>query len=86
MKRRVEQKCDIHENVFECPDNVIYYSQTLDEYGLIKQRSRCSKSYLIDTRFYNRSNKLTLDFSIIFTKPVLLKKVYTTCQPINPST
>jgi hypothetical protein len=35
MKIKVEQKCDIHEDVFECPDNVVYYNQTFDEYGLI---------------------------------------------------
>jgi hypothetical protein len=35
MKKKVEYKCDVHADVFECPDNIIYYNQTLDEYGLI---------------------------------------------------
>jgi len=35
MKRAVNHRCDVHQDVFECPDNLIYYSSKLNAYGLI---------------------------------------------------
>jgi hypothetical protein len=35
MARAVNYRCDVHQDVFECPDNLIYYSLKLDAYGLI---------------------------------------------------
>jgi hypothetical protein len=35
MKERVEYVCEEHSSPFECADNLIYYSQKFDEYGLI---------------------------------------------------
>ena len=28
-------KCEIHSNPFDCPDNLIYYNEVFNEYGLI---------------------------------------------------
>jgi hypothetical protein len=35
MTRVVNQRCDIHPDVFDCPDQLIYYSTHTDAYGLI---------------------------------------------------
>jgi hypothetical protein len=35
MAEALTQGCAQHENLFECPDNLIYWSPPLDEYGLI---------------------------------------------------
>jgi len=35
LTRRVEHECDLHPDPFECPDNLVYYSARLREYGLI---------------------------------------------------
>lgn len=35
MKKNVEQKCSIHPNPFDCPDNLIYYAVLSKQYGLI---------------------------------------------------
>ncbi len=35
MKKRVEYVCEEHKSPFECADNLIFYSQKFDEYGLI---------------------------------------------------
>ncbi|MFP4979358.1 DUF6980 family protein [Paenibacillus sp. CN-4] len=35
MTDRIHHKCEQHDDPFECPDNVIYYSPRFDEYGLI---------------------------------------------------
>lgn len=35
MEKRVEFVCVEHLSPFECADNLIYYSHTFDEYGLI---------------------------------------------------
>jgi len=35
MKFFLEQKCEIHNNVFECPDAIIYYNKKFDEFGVI---------------------------------------------------
>ncbi len=35
MKKRLNYKCDIHKNKYECPDNLVTYSKKLDEYGII---------------------------------------------------
>ncbi len=35
MTQRVNYKCKEHSNPFDCPDNLIYYNNKFDEYGLI---------------------------------------------------
>jgi hypothetical protein len=35
MKDRVEYKCEEHPDPVDCPDNLIYFSEKLNEYGLI---------------------------------------------------
>lgn len=35
MNRQIEVACEEHISPFDCADNVIYYSQKLNEYGLI---------------------------------------------------
>lgn len=35
MKRHTGKMCDEHDDPYECPDYVISYSETFDEYGLI---------------------------------------------------
>jgi hypothetical protein len=35
MTRRANNKCEEHSNPFDCPDNLIYYNERFDEYGLI---------------------------------------------------
>ncbi len=35
MTERVNFRCDMHPDVFECADNLIHYSQRFDEYLLI---------------------------------------------------
>jgi hypothetical protein len=35
MKLDLNQKCDMHRNRLDCPDNLVHYSHTLREYGLI---------------------------------------------------
>jgi hypothetical protein len=35
MERQVEYRCDQHPDPFDCPDNVIFYSDKFDEYGII---------------------------------------------------
>ena len=35
MRTQVEQKCDVHPDPFNCPDNLVYYSARFNEYGLI---------------------------------------------------
>ena len=31
----VNQKCDVHNNIYECPDIIILYEDRYDEYGII---------------------------------------------------
>jgi hypothetical protein len=35
MKKKVEYRCSDHESIFHCSDNLIYYNNKIDEYGLI---------------------------------------------------
>ena len=35
MKLQVEYQCDQHPDLSECPDALIHYSESFDEYGLI---------------------------------------------------
>jgi hypothetical protein len=35
MKTELESVCEIHPDRFDCPDNVIYFSKSSGEYGLI---------------------------------------------------
>ena len=35
MQHQVDYKCDQHSDPFDCPDNLIYYSDKYDEYGII---------------------------------------------------
>lgn len=35
MTQQVNSKCEKHSNPFDCPDNLIYYNNKFDEYGLI---------------------------------------------------
>jgi hypothetical protein len=35
MAGRVNYRCETHPDVFDCPDNLIYYSAKFDEYGII---------------------------------------------------
>lgn len=35
METQINHKCDQHEDPFDCPDNLIYYSVKSDEYGII---------------------------------------------------
>lgn len=35
MQQQVEHQCEQHADPFECPDNLVYYSASFDEYGLI---------------------------------------------------
>jgi hypothetical protein len=35
MTRRVNQRCEMHADVFECADNLIYYSADSNSYGII---------------------------------------------------
>lgn len=35
MKKQIESVCAEHGDPFECPDNLIHYSEKLNEYGLI---------------------------------------------------
>jgi hypothetical protein len=35
MKHHLEFKCDIHKDKFDCPDNIIYHSETKNNYGII---------------------------------------------------
>ncbi len=35
MKYHIEYKCDIHKDLFECPDKIINYSKKQNIYGII---------------------------------------------------
>jgi hypothetical protein len=35
MRANLEHKCDIHADVFDCPDRLVYYSSQNHQYGLI---------------------------------------------------
>jgi hypothetical protein len=35
MKYHCEFKCDVHNDQFDCPDRIIYFSQKTNEYGII---------------------------------------------------
>lgn len=35
MRKRVEYVCEEHRSSFECPDSLIYFSKSFEEYGLI---------------------------------------------------
>lgn len=35
MTERINYRCSQHPDVFDCPDNLIYYSPRFDEYGII---------------------------------------------------
>lgn len=35
MKYHLEHKCDIHENIFDCADNLFIYNHIMNEYGII---------------------------------------------------
>ncbi len=35
MRHHTSRMCEDHDNPFGCPDYVIFYSRTFDEYGLI---------------------------------------------------
>ncbi|MEW6734615.1 MAG: hypothetical protein AB1489_25040 [Acidobacteriota bacterium] len=35
MRGKLTYKCNRHQNAFDCPDKIIYYSARFDEYGII---------------------------------------------------
>ena len=35
MKGNLEHSCDLHEEPYDCPDTLIDYVETFDEYGII---------------------------------------------------
>ena len=35
MKSQIDYRCDEHDDPFDCADNLIYYSEKLNEYGII---------------------------------------------------
>jgi hypothetical protein len=35
MEEHLKFACSSHEDAFECPDSLVYYSTASDEYGLI---------------------------------------------------
>ena len=35
MYEHIYYKCSTHPNIFDCPDNLIYYNEIFDEYGII---------------------------------------------------
>jgi hypothetical protein len=35
MQHQVDYRCDQHHDPFDCPDNLIHYSDKFDEYGII---------------------------------------------------
>jgi len=35
MRRNINHRCDIHANPFDCPDNLIYYGESTNTYGII---------------------------------------------------
>jgi hypothetical protein len=35
MQKNIEYKCDMHDDPFDCPDHLIFYSEQFDEYGII---------------------------------------------------
>lgn len=35
MRKAVNFSCDIHKNIYDCPDALIIYSPKFDEYGII---------------------------------------------------
>lgn len=35
MSDNINLKCNQHDNQFDCPDSLIYYSPKADEYGII---------------------------------------------------
>lgn len=35
MQSNVENVCDLHTDRFDCPDALVYYSESRDRYGLI---------------------------------------------------
>ncbi len=35
MTERINYKCSQHPHVFDCPDNLVYYSPRFNEYGII---------------------------------------------------
>jgi hypothetical protein len=35
MREQAEYRCDQHPDPFDCPDNLVYYNATFNEYGLI---------------------------------------------------
>ena len=35
LKYHLNNKCDVHDNEFDCCDHLLYYSPVYDEYGII---------------------------------------------------
>jgi hypothetical protein len=35
MQEQILYKCTVHSNVFDCPDNLLFYNEIFNEYGLI---------------------------------------------------
>ena len=35
MQHQIEYRCDQHPDPFDCPDNLVHYSDKFDEYGII---------------------------------------------------
>ncbi len=35
MKYHCEFKCEVHNDPFDCPDRIIYFSEETNEYGII---------------------------------------------------
>lgn len=46
METQINHKCDQHEDPFDCPDNLIYYSVKFDEYGIIIHNGGSSFSHI----------------------------------------
>ena len=45
MENYIKHNCDIHEDIFDCPDTLIFYDKKFDEYGIIIHDG--SKSYIV---------------------------------------
>lgn len=46
METQINNKCDQHEDPFDCPNNLIYYSVRFDEYGIIIHDGGSSYSHI----------------------------------------
>ncbi len=47
MTRHVNHRCEMHPSIFDCADNLIYYSGESDRYGIIIHDGGSSFSVII---------------------------------------